>query len=288
MKVWCIALAFALAAPGVAAAKDREPEVLTRSGKWLVNYDRDGCQLWAQFGSEDKMVVARFTRYQPGDGFDFSLYGKRLRALDYKGSATIDFGLKGAPADTSYFSGSAGKLPAVFFRGSRLDGWESQSETEVPPAITPEQEASVKGVTVAIPGQRPFRLEFGSLGKPLEHMRHCTDTLVESWGYDPRVQSNLLRRASALTSPAKWFSPNDYPIGAVRAGQSGIVQFRIDVDPDGSIAGCHVLARTSPDTFADATCRAVKRRATVQPALDAQGRPVRSYLVLKTVWQIES
>lgn len=144
----------------------------------------------------------------------------------------------------------------------------------------------VKGVTVDIQGKRPFRLEFGSLGKPFEQMRHCMDTLLESWGYDPKVQAELLRPASAITPPSRWLSPSDYPLGALRMGHNGIVQFRLDVDAEGKVGGCHVLARTSPDDFADATCRAVTRRAKLQPALDAEGKPVRSFYVQKVIWQV--
>ncbi|MGK6355947.1 energy transducer TonB [Sphingomonas sp. DT-207] len=288
MKMWHIALALAATASGVAAAKDREPEVLTRTGKWVVDYDRDGCHLFAQFGSEDAQVVARFTRYQPGDGFDLSLYGKRFQGNDFKAEGEIDFGLADAPAETSLMYGNAGKMRAAFFRSMRLDGWAGQSEMDVAPKVRPEQEAAVKGVTVDIQGKRPFRLEFGSLGKPFEQMRHCMDTLVESWGYDPKVQAELLRPASATTPPFRWLSPSDYPLGALRMGHNGIVQFRLDVDAEGKVGGCHVLARTSPDDFADATCRAVTRRAKLQPALDAQGKPVRSFYVQKVIWQVGS
>lgn len=286
MSRWRIALALVAAIPAVAMAKDREPEALKRTDKWLLEYDRDACHLYAQFGEGDAAVVARFTRYEPGDWFDFSLYGKRFRAGDVRTEAKIDFGLKGTPVEEPVAYGSAGKLPAAFLSSVRLDGWERGKEPEVPPRVTPGQEATVTGTTVAIRGKRPFRLEFGSLAKPLAQMRDCADNLVRSWGYDPEVQAALLRPASPLVSPGTWLSSSDYPIGAVWMGQNGIVQFRLDVDADGKVAGCYVLARTSPDVFADSTCRAVSKRARLQPALDAKGKPVRSYYVQKVSWQV--
>lgn len=286
MYGWRVALALAAAVPSVASAKDREPEVLTRTGKWVLEYNRDACHLFAEFGEGDALVVARFTRYQPGDGFDLALYGKRFRTADVRSEAKIDFGLAGAPLERNLTFGNAGKLPVVFVGGMRVDGWSSGQQPAPPPRITPEQEAKVSGLTVAIRRKTPFRLEFGSLDKPFAQMRDCSANLVQSWGYDPAVQATLLRPASSITSPATWLSPNDYPLDAARMGYNGIVQVRLDVDAEGKVAGCYVLARTSPDEFADTTCRAVSKRANLQPALDATGRPVRSYYVYKVNWQV--
>lgn len=288
MHGWRIALALAAAVPGVATAKDREPEVLTRTGKWVLEYNRDACHLFAEFGEGDAQVVARFTRYQPGDGFDLALYGKRFRTVDVRSEAKIDFGLADAPLERNVTFGSAGKFAAAFIGSVRVDGWSPGSRPVAAPRITPEQEATVSGLAVAIRRKAPFRLTFGSLDKPLAQMRDCSANLVQSWGYDPEVQAALLRPASPLESPGKWLSVNDYPEGAVRMGHNGIVQFRLDVDAEGNVAGCYVLARTSPDDFADRTCRAVSKRAKLQPALDAKGIPVRSYFVQKVNWRVDS
>jgi protein TonB len=118
----------------------------------------------------------------------------------------------------------------------------------------------------------------------MAQLRACQTDLLKSWGYDPAVQTTLTRPARPTSTAASWLKPDDYPAGAISLGQNGIVQFRLDVDADGKILGCHVLARTSPDVFADTTCRAVTRRATLVPALDAGGKPVRSFYVAKVRW----
>jgi TonB family protein len=163
----------------------------------------------------------------------------------------------------------------IMFLGSmRLDGWESATLNEVGPPVSAKQEAAVSGVTVTVGGRKPFRLAFGSLAKPMEQFRACQADLVKTWGYDPAVQTTLSRPARPTEPPEAWLRPEDYPTGAVAMGQSGIVQFRLDIEADGRVVGCHVLARTNPDVFADATCRAVTKRAKLEPALDAGGKPV--------------
>lgn len=280
---WSIALALAGATPGWASAKDVTPEVLTHTGKWVVDYDRDGCHLYAQFGAGDALAIVRFTRYQPGDSFDLSVYGKRFRGSGPRVEAKADFGLADANVNKRALTGNAGELPVIVLGQQRLVGWQGSADTA--PDVTPEQEAAVKDLTLSIRGRRPVRFEFRSLAKPFAQLRHCTTTLVESWGYDPQVQASLTRPATPATSAADWLRTDDFPIGAAMAGHNGLVQFRLDVDAEGKIAGCYVLARTNPDDFADTTCRAVSKRGKFEPALDAEGKPVRSFFIRKVHWQ---
>ncbi|TFI57784.1 energy transducer TonB [Sphingomonas parva] len=270
-----------------AAAKESAPAALTRSGKWVVDYDRDACHLLAQFGTGDDLVAMRLTRYQPGDWFDLSLYGSRLASESPRSEASVDFGLGGAPFETSTVNGKAGTLPLSLISWLRLDGWRPAEPDEVAPSVSPQQEAAVTGVTVKLQGRKPFRLAFGSLAKPLEQLRLCEAELVKSWGYDPAVQAALASPVRPANPPYRWVGPSDYPSGALRDGANGVVQFRLDVETDGKVSGCHVLARTSPDVFADTTCRAITRRAKLEPALGADGKPVRSYYVQKVVWRVE-
>lgn len=279
-------LIIAAASHHAALAKVSAPETLTRTGKWVVNYDRDACHLLAEFGTGKDMVVMRLARYEPGDWFEFGLYGRKLASADARSDVKIDFGLRGTPVEAEATNGKAGNLPMMMFGSTRLDGRQRTKGEEAGPSLSPQQEASVSGVTIKIAGKKPFRLEFGSLAKPMERLRTCQSDLVKSWGYDPVVQTMLTKPARPVTSAADWLKSDDYPIGAAAMGQNGIVQFRLDVDADGRVSGCHVLARTSPDVFADTTCRAVSRRAKLEPALDANGKPVRSFYVKRVRWQV--
>jgi TonB family protein len=110
---------------------------------------------------------------------------------------------------------------------------------------------------------------------------------VKSWGYDPAVQAALSRPVTRSNAPTDWLKDSDYPDEATRRGYNGLVQIRLDVDSSGKVTGCHVLNRTNPDVFADLTCRAVTKRAKLQPALDAAGQPVRSFEVYSIVWVME-
>jgi hypothetical protein len=271
-------------APALAAPGDKPIETLTRKGKWVADYSRDACNLITRMGEGKNSVIIRFTRYEPGDRFDLSVYGDRYRSDAVRIEGSADFGLSDKPIPIEGVSGNSGKMRAIFFRGMRLDGWDRGDKHEIAPVITPQEEGRVTGVTLRLERRRPLRLEFGSIAKPLAEMRKCMDALVTSWGYDAAQQAAGLRPVSAITSPGSWLNSNDYPSKALFAGYNGLVQIRLDVDVEGKVAGCFVLSRTSPDEFADITCRNVAKRARLQPALDAAGKPMRSFWVVRVNW----
>jgi len=74
---------------------------------------------------------------------------------------------------------------------------------------------------------------------------------------------------------------SDYPDKSIMDGHNGLVQFRLDIDAAGAVAGCYVLHRTNPDDFADLTCRLIRQRAKFSPALDRDGKPVKSFFISK-------
>jgi TonB family protein len=279
-----LALASAGTAMAASAQRDAPVEKLTRTGKWVANYDRDSCTVVAPMGEGRDGVAVKFTRYTPGEQFTLSVVGNRFAERDVRVEGTADFGAAPEPLKARAFAGEAGKYPALFFDPMRIDGWHPRQFGETGPSISPEREGQVTGVTLALYGKKPLRLEFGPLAAPMTVMHQCMDALVKRWGYDPAQQAMAQRHVSPATRPQSWLALDDYPNKAMRKGHNGIVQFRLDVDADGKVVGCFVLARTNPDDFADLTCRAITKRAKFEPALDAQGKPMRAFWVGSINW----
>lgn len=274
------------AVPTAGLAKINARETIKRTGAWVVDYNPDACRLMAAFGTGKDVIMMRLTRYQLGDAFDLDFFGRKVANNEIRSKARVDFGLRETPVEATAVNGKAGDLPIVMLGSMRLDGWQEAKPDETAPKLSAQQEAAVFAVTIKIGPRKPVRLEFGSMAKPMRQLRACQDSLLKSWGYDPVVQATLSKPARPASSPAMWLRSSDYPTGAVFNGQNGIVQFRLDVDEYGRIAGCHVLARTNPDVFADTTCRSVSRRARFEPALDAVGKPARTLYVAKVRWQM--
>lgn len=275
-----LAIFTSLIFPAIASAKENPPISLTKTSKWEINYDDDSCHLLAKFGEGSQSAILRMTRYQPGDVFDLNIYGEPFKYGPTTMTVKIAFGA--APAEKrEAITGQAGnKLPLLILNSQRIDNWTYKPDV-TPPPITTAQEEQVKYIDLAIAGSKRFRLETGSLGAPMAAMRTCVSDLVKKWGFDPAQQAQLRRPATPTKSPGTWLVNGDYPSGSLRNGHNGLVQFRLDVDQSGAVAGCYVLHRTNPDDFADLTCKLLAKRAKFLPALDKDGNPLRSFFISK-------
>lgn len=280
-----------VAVSSASVAAERAPVVLPKVGAWVLKYNDDSCDLVGQFGEGNNRIIMKMTKYGPGTAFDLTLYGKPLRANEAHTYTSIAFGPGLQLARIRAMSGKAGEEPMRIINSwwlNRGEGIayptdESGKPTSLPP-IAPEQEAAFTYLDVApFPG-RTYRLNTGSMGDAMKAMRTCIDNLVTAWGFDPVQQAALSRRVKPLQNPGEWVRSGDYPTGLLMQGASGIINFRLDVDETGAATGCHIQAMTKPLGFADTTCRLIRQRAKFEPALDATGKPVKSYYVNTVRW----
>lgn len=266
-----------------AALADETIETLPPSSPWEINYDTDACHLASAFGEGDAQVIAVFSRYRPADNFELRLYGRRFGAgSGAQIDVSTDFGSDGTNFRYSAFRGSNNDLPALILSSRFLVEWTGPTA----PTITPQQEASVRDVTIRVGTRRPFKLALGSMGQPMQAMRQCTEDLVRSWGFDPAEQARLSRPATPRGSPGNWIRTSDYPAAALNAGHLGLVRFRLTVEADGTVSACAIQAESTPADFSTVTCRAVTARAQFLPALNDAGQPVRSYFATAVRWQM--
>lgn len=284
--VTCGTLAALLVTAVPVLAKDQPVISLARTTKWEMNYDVDSCHLLARFGSGDQNVVLNITREEPGDGFDLQLYGKSLRYDGIAMPVELTFGADGTAfkrTGVALTMSGPDKIPVLRISGVRVDGWAYEKQA-VPPVVTAARETAVTQITFRPPGSKRYRLETGSMGAPLAAMRQCTTDLITAWGYDPAVQAQLTRRPVPTRNPGAWLHSGDFPPKSLAQGHNGLIRFRLDVDATGQPVGCRVLYRTNPDEFADLSCKLLLKRAQFTPALDAQGKPVKSFYINSIRW----
>lgn len=274
----CAAAAFA--SPVQAAS-------LKKNGAWVATNEVDGCHLTANFGTGRQVVTAQLTRYQPGEPFELRLIGSGLLAPRRITITKLNFGL-GATDRAPTMVGVTVNRPTLIIPSVRLDGWRARTAFDSMPAISPGDEARVNALTFEVHNGERYQLELGSMQRPMAALRECTDRLVAHWGYDPGQQARLQRRVTPTNETGTWLGQTDFPPDALKARENGIVHFRLDVGESGQVLGCHVIARTEPNSFADTTCRLVTQRATLLPALDESGKPIRSYHVQTVRWQARS
>ncbi|MDQ4419656.1 energy transducer TonB [Sphingobium sp. DEHP117] len=93
-------------------------------------------------------------------------------------------------------------------------------------------------------------------------------------------------RAKPISQPGSWFSSDDYPAVALRMGVSGLVNFRLYIDPAGKVSHCQIVTSSNFEILDNAVCDLVQRRAQFSPAHDAKGRPVADVWSSRFFWKL--
>ena len=285
----CAGAAFVSGLMAGPAFAEKDPLSLAQQQKWTVNYDDDSCHLINVFGTGDEQLALRLTEYEPGDRFTLTLYGTSLASKVAGSPVKLAFSPQTVLRPYDSMSGLSGKFPMVIIPDT-LDFLDRVFAPQLapPPPVTPDQEAAVTALAFQFGSKPPVRLELGSMAAPMRAMRACTTDLVKVWGLDPDAQAKLSRRATPKGSPGNWATTNDYPIEQLRKDQNGLVRFRLDIDELGHPAGCHIQLKLKAEDFNKLTCDLLIKRARFYPALDVNGRPVKSYYVNAIRWVIPS
>jgi hypothetical protein len=281
-----IIVALTMSSPAIAAAP--APLVLKPTSSWQVNYAEERCRLGRQFGDGKQTVLLFMDRFSPSEYFRLTIAGKRIQTSVQKGEANIQFGPSEQEQKIAFLAGNLGKEPALIFSssarvappsGSELLAMKDRENAErvVIQPISEDRQKAIRYLRIGKPLQTPLMLETGSMRGPLAALDTCIDNLLSSWGVDVEKHKTLSQRATPLEPPGKWIVSSDYPIAMLAAGQPALVNFRLNVGPDGIPTACHIQATTRPKFFDDAVCKSVMRRARFSPALDAQGQPLVSY-----------
>lgn len=79
--------------------------------------------------------------------------------------------------------------------------------------------------------------------------------------------------ARAQANLASYVSDRDYPDAAIRAGESGVTGFRLDIGPDGRVTNCTITQSSGSSLLDSTACRLLTRRAKFTPARDTSGNP---------------
>jgi TonB family protein len=103
---------------------------------------------------------------------------------------------------------------------------------------------------------------------------------------------SLARAAEGESAPVpvaalpSFLTDEDYPDEAIRNGEQGEVEFRLDIGVDGRVSGCSVVRSSGSAILDAATCRIMSERATFRAATDDSGRLVPGSVVSRISWRL--
>jgi hypothetical protein len=243
------------------------------------------------FGSAAKPTSLLLERISPGGSMSLLVFGGELNVGEGQAGGSVQFlPVPGLAYNTGGVTQTAKtKEPAILWpqiellvphRKSRQEIRQEyeQSEQVASAATRAEEDANARLITsIAIrePGGRTLVLETGSLGRANAMMRDCARQQLLAWGIDPAVQEKIVKPARAKKLLGL-LSSNDYPPGAVSAGEQSIVQARLNIDAEGRISKCTSLTYFQRPEFAEVVCKRLSA-ARYTPAELADGTKVPTY-----------
>ena len=300
MRPIVASIVFAALLSGPAFAKPREVRRLQPAGKWVLNYADESCQLVRDFGTGDQKVTLVLYQLEPGDWFKLTLLGSSLKpARLYRPfTGRMQFGPAEADTEITVTTGTSGSESVLMLDATQRLAPLSEVETELhqsakrnntyyqPAPIGSEREKAATWLALSKVMKFDLVFETGPMDAAMAALRDCTWDLVDSWGLDVAQQKALTRKAYAAVSTARWFRPEDYPMSMIRSDSEGIVNARLLIDASGKPESCNIQSSTRPKEFDAVVCDILMKRSKFHPALDAQGKPIRSYYQITTVFRL--
>lgn len=278
-----------LAAMPVSPASAKPVEIAP-STPWNADYGEGRCRLTRLFGEGESRHLLFIDQYGPSEAFGLTVAGPAYRRFGNRQRTALRFYDSQRPHRTEPYTGEVdGFGTGVIYSNVSLEHGTDHEEDE-------EASASLPQLDIRFADQARFvgllqrasevRLMTGPLGKAFAELNKCTQGLVNSWGVDAAAHL-------AATRAPRWTNQDavvrriqaNYPRSALGAGQQGIVRMRVIIDQAGAVEQCTLLNVTQADKLQSPACEAM-REARFEPALDASGQPMRSFMTTSIAYQI--
>ena len=262
-------LGAALLATSAPAAPERAPPL--PPGSWNVDWGNRRCALIRQSESSPPSYFA--LQVVPGS------YRSDLRVVSREwprgatsdpGRLTISFGPQGwtVPGEIKVQQTPGGEAVVLY---------EATEEAR-------EAFAAAQSVRVARDGTTILEIPLPASGEALAAFRQCEDSVMREWGIDPAARDAV--RTPPRGDLASFVMNNDYPMSALRRSAQGTVVFRLDLDRTGRVTDCRVLESSGHDSLDRTSCRVMRERARLEPALGHDGSAIPATFVGVIRWRI--
>ncbi|KLE35295.1 energy transducer TonB [Aurantiacibacter luteus] len=269
---------------------------LSPSMPWNVDFAEQSCAARRIFGDGTHEAFLELRQFSPGNSYQMLVSsGDVPRRSDPRFAWLPDTSIGDPPGtimgSTSEGFGEGYVVTTGLLTFDQQAAVTAAAEAEAPYPIAEEvvdnRHAEIQGLLVERGFRNPMYLETGSLGRVMQAMETCMNSLLESWGIDPAVNRTI-------TVPVK---PLDmarlarevaqvYPQRQLQRGAQGLVNIRMLVDAQGQASNCVAQAQMNDPVFNRLACERVLRFARFEPALDAAGQPVDSFWTTAVVYMM--
>jgi TonB family protein len=277
--------------PALLAAAPASAEVIeiAPSSPWNVDYGETKCRLARFFGEGESKHLLFFEQYWPGERFGMTVAGPSFKR--YRSGARTDLRFYEAqqPFETKPFSGTVGQFgDGVIYStlGLAKDRDSGDEDAGAPTKVPELDKIAARQVEFVSLRQRgdEVRLLSGPLDEAFAVLDNCAFDLIGTWGLD------VAQHRTATRLP-RWINKDAvvrrivavYPREALNSGEQGIMRMRVTVSPEGTVEDCTIIKATDTERLESPACKAMMD-ARFEPALDAAGKPMRSYFAESIVY----
>lgn len=232
------------------------------TGKWVAEYADDECLLSRPYGTDSDPLILTFRQLPMQNFVRIIVFKRGLQGQTNMGEkGEIAFG--GEP--------TSGTFSAFDLAGKPLRRIETNiTRTRLEPAL----QSGV--ISIEVPDEVQADFSVPELTSAFDVLSDCALKLGVAWGISIEQQKRMKTPPKLLKMPYDAF---DYPSSALKDDMSGRTEVRLTVDNRGRPLDCIPLKSTPNQAFARASCNALYRRAHFRPALDVDGKPMKSIYV---------
>ncbi len=281
------------------AKEEYWPEIIQPASPWQVTREDNSCRLTRSFVRTGGNIFLSLESDAPSNSFTLLIAGEAL-GTDIRRRFDLAFGPDAAVMERETINSNFNEFGSGIITGATLQWgpfasdtpWLIKSEEELAAkqngrkptgakfsqALTVSQEAAINWFEIRSRNRRTIRLALGPMNQPMEEMRGCIDELLVKLGLDiSHFKIGILESPTPTASLREWFSSFTYSDAATIEKHPGMASFRLIVGSDGRPESCYLERSPRPADFDNAICKQLMKEARFEPAIGADGQPIRWY-----------
>lgn len=291
MRYLCFALSVSVALIGHGSA-NAETIVLKPTSKWNVDFGEQRCRLARMFSDGREEHLLYFEQNYPSSTAGLTVGGRSFARFENLADTAVQTADGRTPLKTTPYKGELDRNKSALIYSNLNLARDAQAENlqGLGPTLPRLDTAFADTIYYLSFRQRSreVRFETGPLGDAFKVLNQCSESFLGFWGLE------VERHRSARRLP-EWINreklsrkiASRYPAAAAYAGEGGITRMRVIVDENGKPESCVIEKATTADSLKSPACQLMMKEARFEPALDAEGKPMRSFYATTVTYQMD-
>jgi hypothetical protein len=271
-------------------ARAEELVELAPSSQWSMEWAENKCRLVRFFGPEDNRHLLVIEQFWPAETVSLAMAGPAFAKADVDAPTGLRYSEGQEPFDGQLSKGTIDSYGTALFYTTiglappPVPAPDASAPVTKFPALDTAQAATTAFVGLTQKGKE-VRFRTGSLAPAFRMLNQCSQDLVKFWGID--IERHLTATRMPVFVNEKRMSADimDYIPFHKLGGERGIMRLRVLVSEAGAVEDCALLEAPNVAFLEPPICKWIKK-AKFEPALDAQGQPMRSYYATTIAYSV--